>query len=402
MTQTTRSLTTEKKKYKTDRFTLIQERENRWKVSGRDSEGSYRRIRFDAKDLSEAIRTAERILQNLTDNRKNKPLRKAQRHCMIRISDALFRSAESRNWSEYTRQSDATSSEYFLDWVDRKGLTFWHELRFEHVQQYRKCLLERGLAYDTIRLYLVPVRRTAMWMSMNWPKDYVNICQGLRLSRRDVCSTSYNEEEGNLFLPIASVLDFLDWLTRDEEWDRLSVGVALQGLAGLQLQEALRLTWDKVNIPEQSITIDGFVKNQYRIRKIPIVNTVLWILRRARSGTRSSGRLIPHFSAYDSYSPALKRAFRESKQGIVIKPKDLRNTIQTAAIDGGWYGYYVQRYVGHAPATIGERHYHGDQGKRLFPLFQEKVVAHIEEEIGKWKAPENSPLVFGPRLAVKG
>lgn len=76
------------------------------------------------------------------------------------------------------------------------------------------------------------------------------------------------------------------------------------------------------------------------------------------------------------------------------------NTIQTAAIDGGWYNYNVQRYVGHAPTTIGERHYHGDQGRRMIPLFKEKVVIMIEEEIKKWKAPIDSQIIPGPRLVI--
>ena len=85
-----------------------------------------------------------------------------------------------------------------------------------------------------------------------------------------------------------------------------------------------------------------------------------------------------------------------------IKPKDLRNTLQTEAIDGGWYGYYVQRYVGHAPQTIGERHYHGDQGKRLIPLFREKVVSHIEAIISRWNAPVDTTILLGLRVAKIG
>lgn len=58
--------------------------------------------------------------------------------------------------------------------------------------------------------------------------------------------------------------------------------------------------------------------------------------------------------------------------------------------------YYVQRYVGHAPATIGERHYHGDQGKRLLPLFREKVVSYIDKEMAMGKAPVDSRIIPGP------
>ena len=189
---------------------------------------------------------------------------------------------------------------------------------------------------------------------------------------------------------------FLDWLARDPLRDRLTVGVSLQGLAGLQLQEVFRLTWEKINLTEETITIDGVVKNRYRIRKIPIPRVSVWLLRRALNNGATA---LPNesYDDFHHYTHAIRREHRRWNVSSAIKPKDLRNTIQTMAIDGGWYGYYVQRYVGHAPMTIGERHYHGDQGKRLFPLFREKVVSHIEAEIAIWKAPADTPILPGPR-----
>jgi len=212
--------------------------------------------------------------------------------------------------------------------------------------------------------------------------------------------TEYDENEGNPYLSIHGVLDFLDYLARDPKRDCLTIGVCLQGLVGLQLQEALRLTWDKVDLEDDNITIDGEVKNQFRIRKIPIPSVVSWILRRARNTTYIGGKIIPDYANYDNYSHAVKREIQRWDPEVSIKPKDLRNTIQTAAIDGGWYGYYIQRYVGHAPTTIGERHYHGDKGKRMIEPFRKKVGDHIESEISTWKVPVDSPIMPGPRLVV--
>ena len=270
----------------------------------------------------------------------------------------------------------------------------------EHILQYQKSLVDRGLAFDSVRLYLLPVRRTFAWVASNWPKQYVNICQDMRLSRRESHSSTYNEEEGNPYLSIHQILNFLDWLARKNGQESLILGVALQGLAGLQLQEALRLTWDKVDMDEETITIDGVVKNRYRIRKIPVCKVIMWLLCRIRHSVDPEKLIIPDYAAFDNYSHAVHRELRRWNPTVYIKPKDLRNTLQTEAIDAGWYGYYVQRYVGHAPATIGERHYHGDQGKRLIPLLREKVVAHIDGEIGKWEAPLDSPIIPGPRLVV--
>ena len=110
--------------------------------------------------------------------------------------------------------------------------------------------------------------------------------------------------------------------------------------------------------------------------------------------------MVPGYSDYRAYSGAIRKVLALWNPRVPIKPKDLRNTIQTAAIDGGWYGYYVQRYVGHVPSTIGERHYHGDRERRILPLLRDKVLSHIEEEISKWEAPEDSPILPGPRLVM--
>ncbi len=389
------SLKNENQKYKTEKFTLHQESPNRWKVSGKDSKGNYRRIRFDAKDLQEAMSKANEVLEEC--GQPETPVEQSSIFEPIQISDALLRSCQNQNWTAYTHKQEITSCDYFLRWIDKEGLTYWHELRYEHILRYKHSLESKKLAFDTVRLYLLPVRRAARWVSANWPKEYTNICQSLRLSRKDAKLSMYDENQGNPYLPIIQVLDFL---SRDKKYEKLMLGVALQGLMGLQLQEALRLTWSKIDFTEETITIDGVVKNAYRIRKIPMVNAVSWLLRRAFENQSPDTLVIPDYANYDNYSHALRRELKRWDSSVTIKPKDLRNTIQTAAIDGDWYGYYVQRYVGHAPTTIGERHYHGDQGKRILPLFREKVVARIEEEIRQWNTPSDSWIIPSPRLVV--
>lgn len=390
------SLKTRARRLKLDRFTLIEENPGRWKVSGRDFSGRYRRIRFQAEDQVEAIRKAGEILHT-------PPREEDQGFPRIEIGEALRRSSLERNWTASQRQNDEYSCTYFLDFVDRLGLVYWHELRFEHVSAYVKELSDRGRAYDTIRLYLSPVRRAARWAACNWPRHYVNICTNLKISNDKARFHSYDEEFGNPVLLVHQVLDFLEWLVGSKKWNRLAAGVALQGLAGLQLQEALRLCWGNVDFDSGTITIDGEVKNRFRIRRLPVCGVVLWLLRWHRRSfevrTPNDNRVLRQYQRYEGYSDAVRKALALWDPKVALKPKDLRNTLQTAAIDGGWYDYYLKRYVGHAPTTIGERHYFGDQGKRLIPLFQEKVVKHIEAEISTWDAPEPCLILPGPRLA---
>jgi integrase len=168
--------------------------------------------------------------------------------------------------------------------------------------------------------------------------------------------------------------------------------VALQGLVGLSVKEVCRLTWDKVDLKQGTLIIDGHVKNKYRIRKLPIPQMVLALIKRIEAQRFKSNSVISHYSNYTSYTQALERESLRWNPSLELKPKDFRNTIQTVSMDEGWYDYNVKRYVGHAPDSVGERHYRGDKGKRLLPIFREKVLPHIEERINQWVPLEDSVL----------
>ncbi|MBN2329123.1 MAG: site-specific integrase [Candidatus Omnitrophica bacterium] len=387
MTRKTKIQSTRRKTWKINHFTLHREEGNKWKVSGRDLDGAYRRIRFEAEDLETAVKAAK--------ERMRSPVSPADEFPVLQIADALIRAAQNRNWNEVHRKSDARNCELFLRWVDSKGLRYWHELRFEHVEEYQSLLIQRGLAFDTIRLYLWPVRRTARWIASNWPGRYVNICENLRLSRHRVQNAVYNEETGNPVLTVAEVLDFLEFIHGRALGRKLSASIALQGLMGLRLQEALRLTWDKVNFDQGTVVVDGKVKNCFSVRCLPCPEAVQWLLRRKWETSRSeeAPEITPGYSDYRHYSSAVKKLLHHWRPGIRIKPKDLRNTLPTAALEGGWHSVYVERYIGHSPRSITERHYHGNQGKRLIRLYREKVAAFIDEEAQAWKAERNSKIL---------
>lgn len=194
------------------------------------------------------------------------------------------------------------------------------------------------------------------------------------------------------------VLDFLHWLTLYEQYDRkLTVGVALQGLAGLQLQEAFRLTCENVDWATQTIIVDGEVKNRFRIRRIPVANVVLTLLEREYSSTEPlpSDRIISCFQQWLSYSKIVSKALEEWNDGErPIKPKDLRNTIQTEAADRNWNFHSLQRYVGHSPTTVSGRNYYGDDPSRLVEVFRTNIIQPLEELINEWSIPEGGSILF--------
>jgi len=377
---------------RTSQFNLHSEGPGRWRVDGKDLSGKRRRVRFNAETEAKAIIEAEKLLQQPT---------RQDEFPTILIDDAFIEAAKGRDWTDYTRKSDRRSILYFLDWVDERGLEYWHQLTLSHIAEYKAGLQERDLAADSIRLYLNPIRRTSKWIAANWPKHYTDICSTLRLSNRVSRSAVYDGGEGNPSLSICEVLDFLDYLTQEPGRDRLTPGVALQGIAGLQMQEALRMTWNKVDFEAGTVTIDGMVKNAFRIRCIPIPETLQWILRRARNlraGSLESDPIVVGYKNHDSYARAVRRCLRSWDPQRAIAPKDFRNTLQAVAYKNGWEGYYLSRYVGHSPRSISERHYVEGRGERLVPLYLEKVVANVEKQIAKWNAPEGSSLIQRPRL----
>ena len=130
------------------------------------------------------------------------------------------------------------------------------------------------------------------------------------------------------------------------------------------------------------------------MRCIPVPSILLWILR--EYGWTAGDLVIRPYSDYTGYSSAVRKALKLWSPESYIPTKDFRNTLITTAIDNGWWGYYAQRYVGHAPQTTGERHYHGDQGKRLVKHFREKVLNHVEAEINGWDSPGR--VLPGPRI----
>ena len=199
----------------------------KWGINWHDSKGSRHRVQFSATSPADAEREAEKIRrappgQGQKHSQKNTSGVALQDSPRILICDALVRSAECRVWTESNREHDNRLCRFFLEWIDQEGLTYWHELRFEHVEHYVKKLQTRGLALQTIQHYVKPIRRTAKWVASNWPRHYVNICENLRLSGRGSQYTSYDDIAGNPVLLIHEVLDFLDWLARHPVWDRLT------------------------------------------------------------------------------------------------------------------------------------------------------------------------------------
>lgn len=168
---------------------------------------------------------------------------------------------------------------------------------------------------------------------------------------------------------LTDVVDFVGFLRRANP--RLAVGVALQGLAGLQLQEATRLTWDRVDLETGLIEISGVVKNEYRNRVIPVMDIVKGVLKQAhdarerhggpvrevREPVVASAKGFAYGEWWVNYSKEVSGALKSWNSKIPWKPKDLRNCLPTFAVMEGLLNDVWEQYLGHAPRSVTARHY---------------------------------------------
>ena len=367
--------------YRLDRFTLHLENAgmgsapSRWRVSGRNLKGSYQRVRFDANSFEEAKEKAESLLFSRTSEEPD-----------LTVAEAFVRMIGSRNIKAETRYHYRQFASYFCSWLEQeRGITEWKQIAFEDVHAYIASLVTSEKAAKTISHYMEPVRFTSRWLSQMWPDEYRDFCAGLRIPSDTRRLFYYKDQQPPGYLTIAEVCDLLDWIGEHHPHaDVLRPGVALQGLCGLQLQEALRLTAPQVDLDLKTITIEGEVKNHWRVRRLPVPALVMEILRRSIQTTSPDDLRIVRYQGvhWKAYSSLVTGALDKWSGGRrPIPPKDLRNTLPTEATNGGWAGYFLNRYLGHSPQSMAERHYHGEvsrKGQGLVELLREKVVKPIE------------------------
>ncbi len=356
-------------------FTIWEEAPGKWRANGINSAGSRKRERFPATGLAEAVEQGAALLHGEIHDPS---------HPQLDLSSAFDRAIRGGGGSHEHREDLYQFSGYFCFWAQTKNLTHWHELRLEHLTEYMNGLFKRGLKAKTVSHYFEPIRMASRFTAANWPEHYRNICQTLRLPRHAGRDGIYRSEDGNPSLSFEQVLDFLVWLESFETGPILIPAVLLQGICGLQLREALRLRWTDVDLREGTITIQDHpefqerVKNEYRVRRIPLPHMVWQALRGIPKGDE---KIVPYEGNDNAFAKLLKRGLRRWDEKCDIAPKDLRNTLQTHAmehaIEEGWNTYLVDRYVGHAPKTVAERHYFGDKKGRMVEVFRKHVSGKI-------------------------
>lgn len=308
--------------------------------------------RFDAPSVKLAMEKAPKVAgQVIIEKREN-----------FRLADAFNEALGQAKRGEPSRKGWDQEVKRFMKWLNEHypDCTYWHCLDRRIIREY---LAGMGAAADhTKRLRLQPIKQTSRYMNAEY--DYPDVAANLKTG------TKLKKTPPMVRLP--DVVSFLDFL-RDNH-PNLEAGAALQGLAGLQLQEATRLTWDKIDLDHGLVEVSGEVKNEYRNRVIPLADRVLEALQRAyqrhaqakakakirpvREHVILSSKGLPYDEgSWFNYSKDVSGAMRKWNAGIDWTPKDLRNCLPTYAATEGIHNVIWEQYIGHAPHTVTATNY---------------------------------------------
>jgi integrase len=238
----------------------------------------------------------------------------------------------------------------FLLWLQKNypACTKWSLLRRPILREYLESMAEKS--DNTKRLYLQPIVQTSGFMHREY--DCAELAEKLRTGSK------LKAPPKEVYLP--DVADFCDYLAKNAPW--LEGGVALQGLAGLAVMEALRLTWDRVNIEQGYIEVSGEVKNEHRERVIPICSRALKALQRIQTLDPKTSHVVvgkqgQPYSDYSCYSHRVRQSLTNWNASIDWAPKDLRNCLPTFFADRGLANQLTEEYIGHSLPGITARHY---------------------------------------------
>jgi len=340
-----------KKVASTERFTLHQGIADptifsvRWKRS----DETYGSRRFSAVSTEKALAEAPVAAGLVVRDRQKE----------VRVVDAFNEALSQTKRGEKSLDDWNYFVMRFLGWLAKhhRDAAYWHLLNRQIVREYLATY--DGKSATMRRLSLQPIRQTSGYMHREY--GFVNFAERLGIGSK-LAKTPCE-------VYIEDVTDFLDYLQKSEP--RLEVGAALQGLTGLQLQEATRLTRDRVDLNRGLIEISGEVKNVYRNRVIPVAERVHGALRRAYAPQNAddpkvktlgghvllSKKGCPYGKWWANYSKELAKTLREWKPRIEWKPKDLRNCLPTFAVTHGLQSEVWEQYIGHAPRSVTARHY---------------------------------------------
>lgn len=327
--------------------------EQRFETSWRKPEGGYGRRRFRAESIEAAIAEAPTVAGFYATSGQDGP----DKSVLEAFEETLGQTRRAERAVKHWRRYQVRFMEWFVSHYP--DCQTWAQLTRAMVRGYIRENFA-GRAANTIRLAVQPLTQTGGYMAREY--QIPNVTERLGIGNKLAKTPP--------MVHLADVLDFLKWFAEKEP--RLAAGVALQGLVGLQMQEALRLTWDKVDLERGWIEISGEVKNAYRVRVLPVCDVALDHLRRAarfRTGEPVEDIKAPvvpsptgcsyadGYNSWINYSRVVRQRLKEWNPGIDWTTKVLRNCLPTFAIINGLHNDVWEQNIGHVPRSVTAQHY---------------------------------------------
>lgn len=336
---------------KLEGYSLFQNKKKKtlYEISWKKSGNKYTRKRFTCENPKEAVNIARQIVGLI-------PIQK--RGNLIRLVDAFNMALKESKRGLRGRKDWNKTVEKFINWLIEKHpeIEYWDNMSRTLLKEYLSQYDGKSDTYR--RLSLQPIIQTCGYMSREF--GFENFGASLRLGSK------LKKQPSLVYL--RDIIEFLEYLRKSNP--RLEVGAALEGLAGLRPTEAVRLTWDKVNLKKGLIEITGDTKNIYSKRVIPICSLLKEILGRAYSNLNKA-----KIKIIDSNEPVVRRKtgmrffeaadyckelvfeIRKWNPKIDWTSKDLRNCLPTFAAINGLSNDIWEQYIGHSPKTVTARHY---------------------------------------------
>ena len=344
------------------KFSLLEIRTGTFRLSCESSTGRIRK-QFEADSIEAAVSEATVLLAGTEKTAKG-----------LSTATVIRRWMQTLSCGPGTRKDYNGATKRFIRWLGRRHE--WAELRLEHLQTYAQGLRKAGKTPRTIALYVLPIRTASKWAAANWPEHFRDFAAGYRPPRIQVVPAVRDS------FSLAELGEYLLWLRKQPDGWKILPGVALQGLCGLRVLEAVRLLWDRVDLDSRLLRIDGEVKNAWSVRMLPLPDLVVEILREAPKGER----VVPTYSERTTYSAMVTTSLAKWSEGRKVEPRGLRRTLPSEAKLEGWDGFALERYLGHAPRDITERHYLSLSESQILGMLQEQVVGPVNSALQAYLA----------------
>ena len=281
------------------------------------------------------------------------------------LEDGLLEAIRLSRGNLRTKDRAKRESKAFLAYMGQRypGARTWGDVRPGMIESYIRELEAKGLAFDTLRLRLVPVKSAWRRMHADYP-DLVKVPASIATAKRSLREI--------VCLEGAEVVALLDWLrvNRPALWPM----AALQALCGLRMLEAAALRVQDVDMSARTVTIaDTGVHRPKTLsshRTIPVCAEVLMALRETMTGQKVrlvSGELFTdkNGSAWKAdalthrWTFSLRRAAADlgNPRLATIPARKLRASFATMAGVFGVADRLLKAYMGHSAGDMLGAHY---------------------------------------------